>query len=65
MVVETINVSQVLNEGVMARNYELKSGDWVYVPKKFTINWSLVLSTLTLAATVLNLYITYDRLVKE
>lgn len=62
MMVETIDVNRVLNEGIMAKNYQLKSGDWVYVPKKFTINWSVVLSTLTLAATLLNLYITYDRL---
>ena len=65
MMVETIDMNKVLNEGIMAKNYQLKSGDWVYVPKKFTINWNIVLSTLTLAATLLNLYITYDRLARD
>jgi len=65
MVVETIDMNRVLNEGIMAKNYQLKSGDWVYVPKKFSINWNVVLSTLTLAATLLNLYITYDRLARD
>ncbi len=65
MVVETIDLDRVLNEGIMAKNYELKSGDWVYVPKKFTVNWSIILSTLTLAATLVNLYITYDRLARD
>jgi polysaccharide export outer membrane protein len=62
MIVETIDLGGILNKGIMAKNYELKSGDWVYVPKKFSINWGIVLSTLTFAATILNLYITYDRL---
>jgi len=62
MIVETIDLGGILNEGIMTKNYQLKSGDWVYVPKKFTVNWSIVLSTLTFAATLLNLYITYDRL---
>ena len=65
MMVETIDMNKVLNEGIMAKNYQLKPGDWVYVPKKFTINWNIVLSTLTLAATLLNLYITYDRLARD
>jgi polysaccharide export outer membrane protein len=60
--VQTINVDNILRGGSMTENYELKSGDWIYVPRKFTFNWSTVLSTLTLAVAVLNLYITYDRL---
>ncbi|UCF70105.1 MAG: polysaccharide biosynthesis/export family protein [candidate division WOR-3 bacterium] len=62
MIVETVDLGGILDKGQMAKNYELKSGDWVYVPKKFTLNWSVVLSTLTLAVTILNLYVTYDRL---
>ena len=64
MTVETIDLGIILNEGIMTKNYQLKSGDWVYVPKKFAINWGIVLSTLTFAVTVLNLYITYDRLAR-
>jgi polysaccharide export outer membrane protein len=60
--VHTINVDRILREGDITYNYELKSGDWIYVPRKFTFNWNTVLSTLTLAATLINLYITYDRL---
>lgn len=62
MSVETIDLDRVLKQGLMNQNFELKSGDWIYVPKKFMVNWGIVISTLTLAATVLNLYITYDRL---
>ena len=60
--VHNINVDRILREGDITYNYELKSGDWIYVPRRFTINWGTILSTLTLAATLLNLYITYDRL---
>ncbi|MGB7055660.1 MAG: SLBB domain-containing protein, partial [bacterium] len=60
--VQIVNVDRILSQGEIAYNYELKSGDWIYVPRKFTFKWSTVLSTLTLAATLLNLYITYDRL---
>ena len=60
--VHTVNVARILREGDLTYNYELKSGDWIYVPRKFTFNWNTVLSTLTLAATLINLYITYDRL---
>jgi polysaccharide export outer membrane protein len=59
--VQTINVDQILRGTNMSENYELKSGDWIHVPRRFTFNWNTVLSTLTLAATLLNLYITYDR----
>lgn len=63
--VQLIDVGQILKGEDIRKNYELKSGDWVYVPRKFVFNWSTVLSTLTLAVSVLNLYITYDRLVNE
>jgi polysaccharide export outer membrane protein len=62
--VQIVNVGQILSQGENAYNYELKSGDWIYVPRRFTINWGTVISTLTLAVAVLNLYITYDRLAK-
>lgn len=58
--VHNIDVSRILREGDIAFNYELKSGDWIYVPRRFTFNWGVVLSTLTLVVSVLNLYITYD-----
>jgi polysaccharide export outer membrane protein len=60
--VHNINVDRILREGDITYNFELKSGDWIYVPRRFTINWGTVISTLTLAVAVLNLYITYDRL---
>lgn len=60
--VQIINVDRILSQGEIAYNYELKSGDWIYVPRRFTINWGTIISTLTLAVAVLNLYITYDRL---
>jgi polysaccharide export outer membrane protein len=59
---QTINVDRIIKEGDITYNYELKSGDWIYVPRRFTINWSTVLTTLTLAVSILNLYVTYDRL---
>ena len=58
----TIDVNRILKEGQAKYNYELKAGDWIYVPQKFTFNWGVVVQTLTLAVTVLNLYITIDRL---
>ena len=58
----TINVNDILNKGLMENNFELKSGDWIQVSKKFTINWGVVLGFLTLSISVLNLYITLDRL---
>ena len=58
---ETVNVDDILRKGRTGKNYELKSGDWLYVSKKFTINWSVVLSTLSLAVAILNLYFTIDR----
>jgi len=61
-VVSEVNVDEILVQGRTNKNFELKSGDWVYVPERFTINWSTILSTLTLAVAVLNLYITYTNL---
>ncbi|KPK70146.1 hypothetical protein AMJ87_09335 [candidate division WOR_3 bacterium SM23_60] len=61
-VVSEVNVDEILVRGRIDKNFELKSGDWVYVPERFTINWSTILSTLTLAVAAMNLYITYTRL---
>ena len=61
-VVSEVNVNEILIKGRTSENIELKSGDWVYVPERFTINWSTVLSTLALAVAAMNLYITYTRL---
>lgn len=61
-VVSEVNLDEILVQGRTAKNVELKSGDWVYVPERFTINWSTILSTLTLAVAAMNLYITYTRL---
>ncbi len=57
-----INIDNILKKGLTDKNFELKSGDWIYVPKKFKINWGIVLNTLALAVSVLNLYITLERL---
>ncbi len=62
MSMRTINVAKILKEGSIEHNYELKAGDWIYVPKRFTINWGAVVQTLTLAIAVLDLYLTIDRL---
>lgn len=56
-VVETINLSSVIKSGNQERNYELKSGDWIYVPARFTINWGTLLQAATLLVSLVNLYI--------
>lgn len=61
-VAQTINVDDILKQGLTEKNFQLKSGDWVYISKKFTINWGTVLQFSTLVLTALNLYITIDRL---
>jgi polysaccharide export outer membrane protein len=61
-VVSEVDVNEILVQGRTSQNVELKSGDWVYVPERFTFNWSTILSTLTLAVAVMNLYITYTKL---
>ncbi len=57
-----VNVEEILKKGDFVKNIELKPGDVVYVPEKFTINWGLVLNALALTASVLNFYITLQRL---
>jgi len=58
----TLNVDKIIKKGIIEENIELKSGDLIYVPKKFKINWGIFLNTLSLAVSVLNLYITLERL---
>ncbi len=58
----TVNVNEILKKGRVIENTELKSGDWIYISRKFTINWGAILQTLTLAVTAVNLYITIDHL---
>jgi len=62
IVTSTIDVDRILKKGITVQNYELKSGDWIYVSKKFTINWTAVLQFATLALTAANLYLTIQRL---
>ncbi len=54
----TVNMDEIIKRGIQKNNFELKSGDWLYVPKRFTINWTTVLQFTTLALTAVNLYIT-------
>jgi len=63
-IIETIDVHEILEKGLVKKNYELKSGEWIYVSKKFTVNWGVVIQTLTFAVTAINLYITVQNLNK-
>jgi len=56
-VVETINLASVIKSGKQDQNYELKSGDWIYIPSRFTINWATLLQAATLLVSLVNLYI--------
>ncbi len=56
-VVETINLASVIKSGKQDQNYELKSGDWIYIPSKFSINWATLLQAATLLVSLVNLYI--------
>ncbi len=58
----TINVNEILDKGMLDKNFELKSGDWIHIDKKFTINWGAVLQFATLTLTALNLYLTIERI---
>jgi len=61
-VATTINLDNIIKKGLTEENFELKSGDWLYVSKKFTIEWGFVLQLTTIALTSLNLYLTIQRL---
>jgi polysaccharide export outer membrane protein len=60
--IDTINVDEILNRGEVEKNYELKSGDWIFVSKKFKINWGILLQITSLIIASINLYFTIDRL---
>jgi len=55
--VYTINLGAILKKGVDKDNFELKAGDWIYIGRKFVINWGTVLQFATLSLTAVNLYI--------
>ncbi len=59
--VYTINLDNILKKGIEKENFELKAGDWVYIGRKFIINWGTVLQFATLTLTAVNLYITLER----
>lgn len=58
----SINVNEILDKGMLDKNFELKSGDWIHIDKKFSINWGTVLQFATLTLTALNLYLTIERI---
>lgn len=60
--VYTINLDNILKKGIEKENFELKAGDWVYIGRKFMINWGTVLQFATLTLTAVNLYVTIERL---
>lgn len=53
-----INVASILAGKDAEKNYELKSGDWIQVGKRFTINWSFMLQLATLGLSAATLYLT-------
>ncbi len=60
--VYTINLGNILKKGIEKENFELKAGDWIYIGKKFMVNWGTVLQFATLTLTAVNLYVTIERL---
>ncbi len=58
----TVNLDNILKKGIEKENFELKAGDWIYIGKKFMINWGTVLQFATLTLTAVNLYVTIERL---
>lgn len=60
--VYNINLDNILKKGIEKENFELKAGDWVYIGRKFMINWGTVLQFATLTLTAVNLYVTIERL---
>ncbi len=55
--VYTVNLGAILKKGIEKDNFELKAGDWVYIGRRFTINWTNVLQFATLTLSAINLYI--------
>jgi len=60
--VTDINVDEILKKGITDQNYVLKSGDWLYVPRKFAFPLGTVLQVVTLVVTGVNLYLTIHAL---
>ena len=61
-VVETVNLDRILYEGETPKNYELKSGDWIYLPEKFSFDWGLFFQITSIIISSVSLYVTLDRL---
>ncbi|MEO0216614.1 MAG: polysaccharide biosynthesis/export family protein [candidate division WOR-3 bacterium] len=57
-----VNLGEILKKGRDEENFELKAGDWIYIGRKFSINWGAVLQFVTLSVSVVNLYITIQGL---
>ncbi len=53
-----VNLEEILKKGKEKENFELKAGDWIYIGRRFSINWGAVLQFVTLSVSVINLYIT-------
>ena len=60
--VTIVNVDEIIKKGLVDQNFELKSGDWLYVGQRFSINWGFILQLATLALTATHLYITINNL---
>lgn len=56
-VVQTVNLASLIKKGRQQNNFVLKSGDWIFVPSKFMINWTVLLQAATLAVSLANLYL--------
>lgn len=61
-VLMNIDLEEIIKKSMNEKNFELKSGEWIYVPKKFKINWWIVMNTLALTVSALNLYLTLQNL---
>jgi polysaccharide export outer membrane protein len=59
--VYTVNLGEILKKGIDRNNFELKAGDWIYIGRRFAINWTYILQVATLSLTAVNLYITITR----
>uniref|UniRef100_A0A7C4XJ40 Uncharacterized protein n=1 Tax=candidate division WOR-3 bacterium TaxID=2052148 RepID=A0A7C4XJ40_UNCW3 len=57
----TVNLDEILKKGREEKNFELKAGDWIYLGKRFTINWSGILQFATLTMGAINLYLTIKK----
>ncbi len=60
-VVQTVNLGALIKKGRQQNNFVLKSGDWIFVPSKFMINWTVLLQAATLAVSLVNLYLVLNK----